>query len=72
MERMGRVQTVPNHVMTCVCRRFNIVLVDERVGNRPALPAGHARDRFADVRGAAQVGEDQGLFPVFEAIVSSL
>ncbi|HUC25799.1 MAG TPA: DUF5919 domain-containing protein [Streptosporangiaceae bacterium] len=51
--------------------RFNIVLVDERLGIvQPYLPAMRGIDSPTFV--VQRKWEDRGLFPVFEAIVSSL
>jgi hypothetical protein len=51
--------------------RFNIVLVDDRVGIvQPYLPAMRGIDSPTFV--VQRTWQDQGLFPVFEAIVSSL
>lgn len=51
--------------------RFNIILVDERVGIvQPYLPAMRGIDSPTFV--LERKWEDRGLFPVFEAVVSSL
>ena len=51
--------------------RFNIVLIDDRVGIvQPYLPAMRGIDSPTFV--LQRTWQDRGLFPVFEAIVSSL